>query len=92
MEVTGVIDEKEGTLTLTGVPEGLENPQIEAVYIVGKGHDSVKTDLCSGALEGETVTIDGSALSEAKSAQAEEGRYSVAISSDNYANIAVTVE
>lgn len=92
VEVTGVIDEKEGTLTLTGVPEGLENPQIEAVYIVGKGHDSVQTDLCSGALEGETVTIDGAALSEAKSAQAEEGSYSVSISSDNYANIAVTVE
>ncbi len=92
IKVTGTIDDKEGTLTLSEVPEGLENPQIKAVYIVGKGHDSVKTDLCDAALEGETVEIDGAALTEAKSTQAEEGRYSIAISSDNYADIAVTVE
>lgn len=92
VKVTGAVDEKEGTLALTGVPEGLENAQISVTYIVGQGHDSVRTELYNGVLEGETVAIDGAALSEAKSAQAEEGRYSVAISSDNYANIAVTVE
>ena len=92
VKITGTVDEKAGTLTLSEVPEELENPQIQASYIVGKGHDSVKTDLCDAALEGDTVAIDGAALTEAKSAQAEEGRYSIAILSDNYANIAVTVE
>ncbi|MCR5556543.1 MAG: hypothetical protein K6F75_03150 [Butyrivibrio sp.] len=92
VEVTATIDEKAGTMTLSGVPEGLENTTLSATYIVGKGHDAVRTVIYDGALSGENVDIDAKALSEAKSSQAEEGSYSVAISSDNYANIAVTVK
>ena len=90
--VTATIDEEAGTMTLSGVPEDLENTTLSATYIVGQGHDSVRTVIYDGELSGESVEIDAKALAEAKSAQAEEGRYSVAISSDNYANIAVTVE
>jgi hypothetical protein len=90
--VTATIDEEAGTMTLSGVPEDLENTTLSATYIVGKGHDAVRTVFYDGELTGETIEIDAKALSEAKSAQAEEGSYSVAISSDNYANIAVTVE
>lgn len=90
--VTATIDEKTGIMTLSGVPEDLENTTLSATYIVGKGHDAVRTVFYDGELSGESVEIDAKALSEAKSAQAEEGSYSVAISSDNYANIAVKVE
>ena len=90
--VTATIDEETGIMTLSGVPEDLENTTLSATYIVGKGHDAVRTVFYDGELSGESVEIDAKALSEAKSAQAEEGSYSVAISSDNYANIAVTVE
>ncbi len=90
--VAATIDEETGTMTLSGVPEDLENTTLSATYIVGKGHDAVRTVIYDGELSGESVEIDAKALTEAKSAQAEEGSYSVAISSDNYANIAVTVE
>ncbi len=92
VSVTATIDEEAGTMTLGGVPDGLENTTLSATYIVGKGHDAVRTVIYDGELLGESVEIDAKALAEAKSAQAEEGSYSVAISSDNYANIAVTVE
>ncbi|MBE5830207.1 MAG: hypothetical protein E7306_00525 [Butyrivibrio sp.] len=92
VEVTGTIDEKEGTLTLVGVPGDLENTTLSATYIVGQGHDSVRTVIYDGELSGDKVEIDAKALEEAKSAQVEEGRYVVAVSSDNFANIAVTVE
>ncbi len=92
VEVTGTVDDKEGTLTLTGVPADLENTTLSATYIVGQGHDSVRTVIYDGELSRDKVEIDAKALEEAKSAQAEEGRYVVAISSDNFANIAVTVE
>ena len=90
--VTGKIDETTGEFTLSEIPEGLENAALTMTYIVGKGHDAVRTALYDGALDDATVKIDAEALAEAKKAQTEEGSYTVAISSDNYANIAVTVE
>lgn len=91
VELVGVIDEEKGTFTTSGIPEDLENPTLTVTYIVGKGHDAVRTVIVDGEAAAESV-IDTEALSEAKNSQEEEGRYTAVIESDNYANISVKVE
>lgn len=88
--VTAKIDEEAGTLTLSQIPEGLENATLTVTFITGKGHDSVSTQLYEGSAE-TSVQIDTEALATAKSGDVEDARYTVVISSDNYANIEVEV-
>ena len=72
-------------------PADLENATVTATYVVGQGKEAVKTVVYEGeALD--TVTLDGDALKEAKKDQAEEGKYTIVVSSDNFANIAVEVQ
>lgn len=88
--VTAQIDEEAGTLTLSQIPEGLENATLTVTFITGKGHDSVSTQLYEGSAE-TSVQIDTEALATAKSGDVEDARYTVVISSDNYANIEAEV-
>lgn len=88
--VTAAVDEEAGTLTLSQIPEGLENATLTVTFITGKGHDSVSTLLYEGSAE-ISVEIDTDALATAKSGDAEDARYTVVISSDNYANIEAEV-
>ncbi|SFC53456.1 hypothetical protein [Butyrivibrio sp. YAB3001] len=92
--VTGKPDAEKVTFTLSEIPEGLENPGLTVTYIVGEGHDSVRTVIFDGALtEGETsVNLDAEAFAEATADKSQEGSYTAVITSDNYANVAVTVE
>ena len=87
---TAIVNEADETVTLSDIPEDLENPSVTVTYIVGEGKESVKTVVYEGAAD-ENISLDSSALSEAK-ADGQEGSYSVVISSDNYADIAVTEE
>lgn len=88
--VTAAVDEEAGTLTLSQIPEGLENATLTVTFITGKGHDSVSTQLYEGSAE-TSVQIDTEALATAKSGDVEDARYTVVISSDNYANIEAEV-
>ena len=89
-KVTATVDEAAGTVALTGTPADLENAAVTVTYVVGQGKEAVRTVVYDGeALD--AVTLDADALKEAKKDQAEEGNYTIVISSDNFANIAVEV-
>ncbi len=88
-KATAVVDEKAETITLSDVPEDLENPTVTATYVVGEGREAIRTEVCSVAAA-DSVQMDSAALKEAKAAG--EGSYTIVISSDNYANIAVVTE
>ena len=89
--VTGKVDEEAANMAFSNVPEGLEAPAVTVTYVVGQGKEAVKTVLYEGELADE-IAFDQDAFKEAKKNQAEEGRYVTVISSDNYANVPVTVE
>ncbi|MBQ9302848.1 hypothetical protein [Butyrivibrio sp.] len=91
IKITATVDENEKTVSFTGIPDDLENATVTATYVVGQGKESVKTVVYEGAAS-DTVTLDADALAEAKKDQTEEGTYTVVVSSDNYADIAVEVE
>lgn len=89
-KVTATVDEAAGTVALTGTPADLENAAVTVTYVVGQGKEAVRTVVYDGeALD--AVTLDADALKESKKDQAEEGNYTIVISSDNFANIAVEV-
>ena len=88
-KATAVVDEKAETITLSDVPEDFENPTVTATYVVGEGREAIRTEVCSAAVA-DSVQMDSAALKEAKAAG--EGSYTIVISSDNYANIAVVTE
>ncbi|SFO17133.1 hypothetical protein SAMN04487831_11073 [Pseudobutyrivibrio sp. UC1225] len=88
-KATAVVDEKAETITLSDVPADLENPTVTATYVVGEGREAIRTEVCSAAVA-DSVQMDSAALKEAKAAG--EGSYTIVISSDNYANIAVVTE
>ena len=89
-KVTATVDEAAGTVALTGTPADLENAAVTVTYVVGQGKEAVRTVVYDGeALD--AVTLDADALKEARKDQAEEGNYTIVISSDNFANIAVEV-
>lgn len=71
------------------MPADLENPTVTATYVVGEGREAIRTVVCEAAAA-DSVQMDSAALKEAKAAG--EGSYTIVISSDNYANIAVVVE
>ena len=87
---SAVVNEKDETVSLSNIPEGLENAKITVTYILGEGRESVRTVVYEGEAK-DSISIDSDALKEAK-AGGQEGSYAIAISSDNYANVAVTVE
>ena len=88
--MTATVDEAAGTVALTGTPADLENAAVTVTYVVGQGKEAVRTVVYDGeALD--AVTLDADALKEARKDQAEEGNYTIVISSDNFANIAVEV-
>jgi len=91
IKITAKVDENEKTVSFTGIPDNLENATVTATYVVGQGKESVKTVVYEGEAS-DTVTLDADALAEAKKDQTEEGTYTVVVSSDNYADIAVEVE
>lgn len=91
IKITATVDENEKTVSFTGIPDDLENAAVTATYVVGQGKESVKTVVYEGEAS-DTVTLDADALAEAKKDQTEEGTYTVVVSSDNYADIAVEVE
>lgn len=88
-KATAVVDEKAETITLSDVPADLENPTVTATYVVGEGREAIRTVVCETAAA-DSVQMDSAALKEAKAAG--EGSYTIVISSDNYANIAVVTE
>ena len=87
--VKASVDEKATTITFTDVPDDLENPGVVATYIVGEGRDAVRTVVYEGELS-DPVNMDAEAFKEAKSAG--DGIYTIVVTSDNYADIAVVVE
>ena len=91
VKITAAINEDEGTMSFAGVPEDLENAAVNVTYVVGQGKEAVKTVVYEGEVS-EKITLDDAALKEAKKDQAEEGNYTVVVSSDNFANISVEVE
>lgn len=88
-KVSGTVDEKAKTLSLENVPKDLENAKVTVTYTVGEGREAVRTVVFEGAYA-EKVEFDAKAFDEAKAAG--DGVYSAAVSSDNYADLAVEVK
>ena len=84
------VDENAKTITLSDVPTDLENPAVTATYIVGEGREAVRTVVCDAVSFADSVEMDDKALSEAKAAG--DGIYTIVVSSDNYADIAVEIK
>ncbi|MBQ9589865.1 MAG: hypothetical protein IJR29_06755 [Butyrivibrio sp.] len=92
VKVKGTADVEALTFTVSEIPDALENPKLSVTYVVGEGHDAVRTVVYEGELTDTTVNFDEAAAKEAFADTTQEGSYTAVISSDNYANVAVTVE
>ena len=89
--VTGSVDEKAGTFAVENVPTDLTNSALTITYVVGEGKEAVYTEVYNGEVA-DSVNLDADALAAAKAEQSQEGSFVAVVSSDNYADIAVTVE
>ena len=84
-EVTGFFSDDLKTFTLNNIPS-VKNGVLSVTYTVGSGRNKTSYSLYSGSIS-KNVSLDFSSIPE----NAEEGTYSVDISSDDYANISVTI-
>ena len=84
-EITGSFSDDLKTFTLNKIPN-VTNGTLTVTYTVGSGHKKVPYTLYSGSIS-ENVSLDFSSIPD----DAEEGTYSVDISSDDYADISVAI-
>ena len=84
-EVTGFFSDDLKTFTLNNIPS-VKNGLLSVTYTIGSGRNKTSYSLYSGSIS-KNVSLDFSSITE----NAEEGTYSVDISSDDYVNISVTI-
>lgn len=89
-KATAKVDENAKSIALSDVPADLKNPTVTATYIVGEGREAVRTVVSDAVSLSDTVEMDDKALEEAKAAG--DGIYTIVVSSDNYADIAVEIK